>query len=166
MYGKIVEEFHKLLDTLGMGEVKEGSTHRRKITLHSLRRFVKTVTATQTNTDYSEYFLGHSKSPYWTMKEPERREIYATKIMKYLTFLDYSNLEATGKNVEARLAEKEKEISYLRTREVSNSDEIASMKLQHGQEMKEMREQMDHIISLIQENPNLAKIKTEVLSQI
>jgi hypothetical protein len=32
--------------------------------------------------------------------------------------------------------------------------------------MKEMHERMDHIISLIQENPNLAKIKTEVLSQI
>ena len=32
--------------------------------------------------------------------------------------------------------------------------------------MKEMREQMNHIVSLIQENPKLAKVKTEVLSEI
>ena len=53
-----------------MDQRKESGV-RRKITLHSFRRWVKTVIATQTNTDYSEYFLGHSKSPYWTMKEPE-----------------------------------------------------------------------------------------------
>lgn len=155
IYGKIAEEFHRLLDTIGMGELKEGSTYRRKITLHSFRRFVKTVIATQTNTDYSEYFLGHSKSPYWTMKEPERGEIYATKIMKYLTFLDYSSLEVTGKNIESRLVEKEKEISLLRDRD-----------LKHETEMGEMRQQLNKIVSLIQENPKLAKVKTEVLGSI
>ena len=59
--------------------------------------------------DYSEWFLGHSKSPYYTKKEPDRREIYATKCMKYVTFLDYTMLESTGKNIEAKLSEKEKE---------------------------------------------------------
>jgi hypothetical protein len=85
--------------------------------LHSLRRFVKTVISDQTNTDYSEWFLGHNKSPYYTRKEPEKREIYASKCMKYLTFLDYSTLEATGKNIEAKLSEKEKEIQLLRQRD-------------------------------------------------
>jgi hypothetical protein len=90
---------------------------RRKITLHSFRRFVKTVISDQTDQDYSEWFVGHSKSPYYTKKEPERREIYATKCMKYVTFLDYSTLEATGKNIESKLSEKEKEIQLLRQRE-------------------------------------------------
>jgi hypothetical protein len=72
------------------------------------------VISDQTNQDYSEWFLGHNKSPYYTKKELERREIYATKCMKYLTFLDYSTLEATGKNIEAKLSEKEKEIDVLR----------------------------------------------------
>ena len=40
--------------------------------------------------DYAKQFLGHLKSPYWTRKEQEKREIYATKCMKYLTFLDRS----------------------------------------------------------------------------
>ena len=32
--------------------------------------------------------------------------------------------------------------------------------------MKEMRGQLDKIVSLIQENPKLAKVKTEVLGEI
>ena len=55
----------------------------------------------QVSKDYSEWFLDHAKSPYYTMKEPMRREIYATKCMKYLTYLDYSALEKTGKSLDA-----------------------------------------------------------------
>ena len=95
--------------------------------MHSFRRFVKTVISDQTNTDYSEWFLGHNKSPYYTKKEPERREIYATKCMKYLTFLDYTTLEATGKNIEAKLSEKEREIQMLRQRDSMNSEAIANL---------------------------------------
>jgi integrase len=112
IYVKIIMEFQKLLAIVGMDERKEGMK-RRKITLHSFRRFVKTVISDQTNKDYSEWFLGHSKSPYYTKKEPERRETYATKCVKYLTFLDYSGLEATGKNIEAKLSEKDKQIEEL-----------------------------------------------------
>ena len=38
------------------------------------------------------------------------------------------------------------------------------MKLSHEKEMKEMRGQLDRIVSMIQENPKLARVKTEVLS--
>ena len=92
LYANVLMEFGKVLKTVELDARKE-NTMRRKLGLHSFRRFVKTIIATQTNSDYSEWLLGHSKSPYWTMKEAERREIYATKIMKYLTFLDYEQLE-------------------------------------------------------------------------
>jgi hypothetical protein len=85
------------------------------------------VISNQVNQDYSEWFLGHSKSPYYTLKETERKEIYATKCMKYLTFLDYRMLEATGKNIEAKLTEKEKEIQTLRERDNHNADAISSL---------------------------------------
>ena len=62
-------------------------------------------------------------------------EIYATKVMKYLTFLDFSVLKTTGKNIEARMAEFEKE------------KQIMSQK--HEQEMKTMWEQMDRIMEMI-----------------
>jgi hypothetical protein len=121
-------EFERLLTVVGLDERKEeGRRSRRKVTLHSLRRHAKGVISNQVNQDYSEWYLGHSKSPYYTLKESERREIYATKCMKYLTFLDYQMLEATGKNIEAKLTEKEREIEMLRQRDSTNTDAIASL---------------------------------------
>jgi integrase len=140
IYVKMLTEFEKLLTIVGMDERKEQTMQRRrKITLHSLRRFVKTVISDQTNQDYSEGFLGHaSKSPYYTKKEPERREIYATKCMKYLTFLDYTALETTGKNIEAKLSEKEKEIQLLAQRDTMNTDAIATLSDQLTKVMQEI----------------------------
>ena len=138
LYVKILTEFEKLLSVVGLDERKDGKQRRRKITLHSLRRFVKTVISDQTNTDYSEGFLGHNKSPYYTKKEPERREIYASKCMKCLTFLDYTTLEATGKNIEAKLSEKEKEIQLLRQRDSMNTDAIAGLSDQLAKVMQEI----------------------------
>lgn len=45
-------------------------------------------------------------------------------------------------------------------------DEIAIMKLEHQKEMKQMRQDMDKILELVQENPKLAKVKKEILSSI
>jgi integrase len=116
LYIKLSVEFQKLLKVVGMDERKEGTSiyKRRKITLHSFRRFVKTVISNQVNQDYSEWFLGHAKSPYYTIKEQERKRIYAEKCMKYLTFLDYTTLDAAGKSVEAKLSEKDQEIEALK----------------------------------------------------
>ncbi len=99
-----------------MDERKEGTStyKRRKITPHSFRRFVKTVISNQVNQDYSEWFLGHTKSSYYVIKEQERRKIYAEKCMKYLTFLDYTTLDAASKSVEAKLSEKDQEIEALK----------------------------------------------------
>jgi integrase len=116
LYQKLLQEFQKLLLVSGMVERKESGIHkRRKITLHSLRRFGKTVISDQTNQDYSEWFLGHSssRSPYYTKKESERREIYAAKRIKYLTSLDYAALETTGKSIEAKISEKDEQIQTL-----------------------------------------------------
>ena len=114
LYNKLRLEFSKILSVVGLDQRKEGM-QRRKITLHSFRRFAKTTISDQAGKDYSEWFLGHNKSPYYTKKEPERREIYAAKCMKYLTFLDYTTLEATGKNIEAKLEEKDLQIQTLQT---------------------------------------------------
>ena len=130
-YPKVIAEFQKLLSVLKMDERKEGMK-RRKITLHSLRRFCKSVISNQVNQDYSEWFLGHNKSPYYTIKESERRRIYAEKCMKYLTFLDYTTLDAAGKNVEAKLSEKDKEIESLKQKmaEMENTMHTLGEKLE------------------------------------
>jgi hypothetical protein len=154
LYDKLRQEFIRILSVVGFDQRKEGM-QRRKITLHSFRRFVKTVISDQVNQDYSEWFLGHSKSPYYTKKELARREIYSTKCMKYLTFLDYTTLEATGKNIETRLQEKD--------------SEMHAMKTKYEQDMKAMREEMNQqfsqIMSMIQQNPKLAQVKSEILTK-
>ena len=128
LYSKILKEFERLLTVVGLDERKEeGRKTRRKITLHSLRRYAKGVISNQVDHDYSEWYLGHSKSPYYTLKEADKREIYTSKIMKYLTFLDYPTLEATGKGIEAKLSEKEIEIRMLRQRDADNTDAIATL---------------------------------------
>jgi integrase len=143
LYIKVLLEFEKLLTVVGLDERKEdGRRLRRKVTLHSLRRHAKGVISNQVIQDYSEWFLGHSKSPYYTLKESERRDIYATKCMKYLTFLDYQILEATGKNIEAKLSEKENEIQLLRKHQEIRDDALASLSDQVTkltQEIEEMK---------------------------
>jgi hypothetical protein len=75
LYISVLSEFQKVLEIVGLNERKEGGKQRRrKITLHSFRRFTKSVISDQVSQDYSEWFLGHSKSPYYTKKEPERRK--------------------------------------------------------------------------------------------
>ncbi len=147
IYVKMLREFRRLLKKVEMDELKESCINgRHKITLHSFRRHAKTVIATQTNTDYSEYYLGHSKSPYWTMKESERRETYQNKIMPFLTFLDYSALENTSKGIVTQLENKDKEIAYLRERD-----------LKHELEMKAMNERLERLDRVVNKIDKLEK---------
>jgi integrase len=141
VYVKVLTEFQKLLAIAALDERKEGGKlRRRKITLHSFRRFTKSVISDQVNQDYSEWFLGHNKSPYYTKKEPDIRDIYATKCMKYLTFLDYTTLEARGKSIEANLQEKDKEIEELRHHDKVKEDALATLSDQVMKLMVEVQE--------------------------
>jgi integrase len=137
LYVRMVQEFQKVLSAAGLNERKEGM-RRRKITLHTLRRFTKTVISNQAGQDFSEMILGHKKSVYYTLREPDRREIYRSKCMSYLTFLDYMTLEATGKNIEAKLSEKEKEIQLLRKHQVIRDGALTSLSDQVTKLMQEM----------------------------
>ena len=153
LYTKVLVEFQKVLALAGLASRKEDGVYkRRKITFHSFRRFAKTTIANQTrNSDYSEWFLGHKKSTYYTNKPEELRRIYKEDCMKYLTFLDYPMLEATGKSFEAKMKEKDREIESLRQqiRQVSETkhselqqtaDTIGDLTQMVNQLRKEVRE--------------------------
>ena len=126
VYSRVLHEFNNVLKIVGMDERKEGM-NRRKITFHSFRRHLKGVLSNQVNTDYSEWFLGHNKSPYYTLKQEQRREIYLQQCMKWLTFLDFSLLQKTSKNIESKLEDKEKEITYLKERDSTNTELITNL---------------------------------------
>ena len=126
IYHKIVVEFGKLLEVVGLDRRKENSL-RRKITLHSFRRFVKSLISDSVNQDYSEWFLGHRKSPYYVKKEYELREIYRSRCMHHLTFLDYATLESNGRTAEGKLQEKEREIEQLRKLDAMSRDAVRQL---------------------------------------
>ena len=116
---------------------------RRKITFHSFRTYVKSQIAVHINSDYSEWFLGHSGSTYWNIPENQRIELYK-KCMKYLTFLDYPTVESVGKDFESKLEEQEK---------------------RHEEQMKSMDQKYNQIIDAMSKNPILSKVKAEVLKK-
>ncbi len=152
LYIKLETEFTKVLKVAGLDERKDGM-RRRKITLHSLRRFVKTVLSDEVGGDYSEWFLGHNGSVYYTKKESERREIYLTKCMKYLTFLDYTALEARGKSIESKLSEKDREMQAMKQKYEHDIQSIRD----------ETNQRFNQIMSMIQRNPKLTQVKPEIL---
>jgi integrase len=152
IYKKLVPQFHKVLTDVNLDRRKDGMPQNRTISLNSFRRFVKTTISIQANSDYSEWILGHKHSSYWTVKPETRAEIYTNKCMKYLTFLDYSTLEATGRSTEARINELEKEKKIM---EQKHEEQINSMQLQ-----------VNRIREMIQYNPKLARLKQTALTRL
>jgi hypothetical protein len=106
--------YARMLDRIGKGE-REDNQRRRKITLHSFRRFTKSTISDLGYSDYSEWFIGHSGSTYWRKKISEKAELFR-KIEPYLTFLDYSELEAKGADIETKVEELKKEKQALKER--------------------------------------------------
>jgi integrase len=111
MYHAFIPIFHAVLDLNGFQE-REESGRRHKITLHSFRRFVKSTISDLGYQDYSEWYIGHSGSTYYRKTEAEKLAIFK-KIEPYLTYLDYSELEAKGADIETKLQEKDDRITNL-----------------------------------------------------
>ncbi|MGC2683748.1 MAG: hypothetical protein WA323_17970, partial [Candidatus Nitrosopolaris sp.] len=98
------KSFGKTLERSGIGSREENNQRRRRISLHSFRRFVKTTISDLGYADYSEWFIGHSGSTYWTKKDSEKAEIFR-KIEPYLTFLNIPQLERQGADIQTKVEE-------------------------------------------------------------
>ena len=125
-YAELGTAFAKTLDRMGIGAREDGNNKRRKITLHSMRRFVKSTISDLGYQDFSEYFIGHSGSTYWTKKESEKAEIFK-KIEPYLTFLNVHQLERQGADIRSRVDELEELNQSLRERDSTKDDAIAQL---------------------------------------
>lgn len=113
---------------------------RRKISFHSFRRFVKSTISDLGYCDYSEWFIGHKGSTYYRKSDKEKYQLFKDKIEPYLTFLDQTGLEMRSQDLQSRLE---------------------AMKTEN----KELRENVHKIMEMIQENPKLAGVKPEVLTE-
>jgi integrase len=113
LYNQFAINFGKTLDRMGKGnreEVDHG--RRRRITLHSMRRWVKSTISDLGYGDFSEFMIGHSSSTYYRRTTDEKAALFR-KIEPYLTFLDYQQLERRGADISAQLQEKDKQIQTL-----------------------------------------------------
>ena len=127
LYFELVKHFEKTLDSMGKGDREDGiNERRRKITLHSFRRFVKTAISDLGYSDYSEWFIGHSGSTYWRKKESEKAELFK-KVEPYLTFLNIHQLERQGADIQSKVQELEDLNSSLRERDKVKDDAIAHL---------------------------------------
>jgi hypothetical protein len=118
LYDDLRGSFARTLDRIGKGNVEDGSKRRRKITFHSFRRFVKTTISDLDYSDFSEWFIGHAGSTYWTKKDSEKAEIFR-KVEPYLTFL----------NIQSKVEELEElnQSLRLRNRDKIKDDAIAQL---------------------------------------
>jgi hypothetical protein len=101
------------MDELQVG-YENSTKRRRKITLHSFRRYTKSTISDLGYADYSEWVLGHAGSPYYQKSDKEKFELFK-KIMPYLTFLDQSGLEKQSAVLSDRLETMERENIELKT---------------------------------------------------
>jgi integrase len=126
LYDDLGKSFAKTLDRSGKGNMEDGSLRRRQITLHSFRRFVKTTISDLGYADFSEWFIGHSGSTYWTKKDSEKAEIFL-KIKPYLTFLNIPQLERQGADIQSKVEELEELNQSLRSRDKLKDDAISQL---------------------------------------
>jgi integrase len=108
IYTRILEQFQKL-QRIAEKDARKETSLRRKFTLHSFRRLNFSTINEQTNSEYANWFLGHTNSPYWTHKEEKLSDIYLTKCMPFLTIYQ----ETRDNTIETTLREKDKTISLL-----------------------------------------------------
>ena len=125
-YYNMVNLFEKTLDRIGMGSREESNENRRKITLHTFRRFAKTTISDLGYADYSEWFIGHSGSTYWRKKDNEKAEIFQ-KIEPYLTFLNIQQLNRQGADLETKIEELQDINQVLREKDKMKEDVIANL---------------------------------------
>ena len=141
--------FSNTLDRIGKGAKEEfdNNTHsdkryrgRRRITLHSFRRYVKSTISDLGYGDFSEYYIRHSSvSTYYRKTDKEKIELFR-KIEPHLTFLDYPTLERKGADIQSKLDVLDMENNMLRQRDATNSDALATLSDQVMKLMVEVQE--------------------------
>ena len=87
---------------------------------------MKTTISDLGHSDFSEWFIGHSGSTYWSKKEPEKAELFK-KIEPYLTFLNIHQLERKGADIQSKVDELEELNQSLRNRDKMKDDAIAQL---------------------------------------
>ncbi len=148
---------NKLLEESEIRIPVTGSTNSGKTELmetHGLRKFYKTTCINAgMHPLYSEYLMGHRSGLTKSYFKPTDQELLEgnDKALGYVAAINDLTI-----NEECRLHKKIDELT-------KKKNEIEIMEVRHAEEIKGMRDQMSQILTMIQHNPKLARVKPEAL---
>lgn len=112
IYNTLVIEFDKVMNQLNIGY--EDKTKRRHVfTLHSFRRYVRTIISDLGYQDFADWMIGHINSTYWRKSEKEKYQLFR-KIEPHLLLLDQTVIQSHGRDMQTRLEVMERENQELR----------------------------------------------------
>lgn len=136
LYTTLVIEFNKVIKQLNIEY--EGDNKRRHIfTLHSFRRYVRTLISDLGWQDFAIWTIGHIGSTYWRKSEKEKYALFK-KIEPSLLLLDQSSLNRIHADTQSRLETVE-------------------------EENRDLKQNINKIMEMIQQNPKLSQVKPEAL---
>ena len=144
LYGHLLAQFDKVLDRLGIG-FENAAKRRRKITLHSFRRYVKSTISDLGYSDFSEWYIGHAVSTYYRKSDKEKFQLFK-RLEESLTYLDQSSLERKHADVLSRLEMMENENLTLQKKihdlpQSLNHDSIATL----GEMVRNLTEKVERL---------------------
>jgi integrase len=145
---------HDLLGTTGIRAENEINKRTELMETHGFRKFFKTTCINAgMNHLYSEYLMGHRSGLTKSYFKPTDQEILEgnDKALGYVAAINDLSI-----NEEYRLHKKIDELT-------KKNDEIKTMEIRHADEIKEIRDQMSQILTMVQRNPKLAQVKPESL---
>ena len=131
LYCHLIAQFDKVLDRLGVG-YEDATKRRRKITLHSFRRYVKSTISDLGYSDFSEWYIGHAVSTYYRKSDKEKFQLFK-RLEESLIYLDQSSLEQKHADVLSRLESVERENLALKQEERKRDKDLSEF----FQELKE-----------------------------
>jgi hypothetical protein len=145
---------HDLLGTTGIRAENEINKRTELMETHGFRKFFNTTCIKASmNPLYSEYLMGHRSGLTKSYFKPTDEELLEgnDKTLGYVAAINDLTI-----NEEHRLHKRIDELT-------KKNDEIRTMEIRHAEEIKGMRDQMSQILTMIQHNPKLARVKPEAL---
>lgn len=144
VYQKILSEFQKVLEIVGLDELKD-NMQRRKITLHSFRRWVFTTISNEVGISFANYILGH-KDSYYTPDKQKDIDNYK-RCEKYMTYLSYPTVQEVGRGFESKLKEKDIQIQQL----IENQDRMMKHLKGWSDRMKELMKPGNTVYDIVED---------------
>lgn len=136
LYTTMVIEFNKVITQLDIG-YEDNNKKRHVFTLHSCRRYVRTLLSDLGYHDFGEWILGHRASTYWRKSDKEKYALFK-RLEPHLILLDQSTLQRQGSDLQTKLETMERENQRLRQKDSMVSDSVTLLSDKVSQLMQEI----------------------------